>query len=225
MADLFSLMRKAALNLLFPLQCQACQGMLEYDYGNFLCERCSQKLISTSTAACTQAQAGLFFDRAYHCCFYDGIIKTLIQRYKYHKKAFLKDIFISLMHREFQKAGLQQGIDTIIPVPMHIQDEKRRGFNQSMLLAKGVSEKTGIACQDILLKRKKTRAQAGLKKSERSVNIKNAFVINGRQKISGKRLLIIDDVFTTGATINECAKTLKTHGADSVLALTLAKGI
>ena len=115
-------------------------------------------------------------------------------------------------------------IDIVMPVPMHHADERNRGFNQSAILAKGLSEKTNTAFENTLKKSKQTRAQAGLKRAERLSNIKNAFSCKERADFQDKCILIVDDVFTTGATINECARILNSYGANSILALTLAKG-
>ena len=112
----------------------------------------------------------------------------------------------------------------IIPVPLHIKRLRERGFNQSLLLAHAIERKRQIPLNFSLLKRHKfTLTQTGLNKIERKKNIKGAFEVSDKKKIAGKNIILIDDVYTTGATINECAKTLIKAGAQKVTVLTLAR--
>ena len=224
MKQTFSEIPKAALNLIFPLYCQGCETPLEYDNNFSLCQKCFEKLSNPAISSCTSGEGLLFIKRAYHCCQYDGLIKELIHKFKYNKKIFLKNAFIGLLHNLFITKMVSEKIDIVMPVPMHRADERKRGFNQSAILAKGLSEKINTAFENTLIKSKITRAQAGLKRTERLNNIKNAFSCKEQSCFHDKCILVIDDVFTTGATINECARTLNLYGASSILALTLAKG-
>jgi competence protein ComFC len=225
MKQAFYDMPKAALNLIFPLYCQGCEKPLQYNNKFFLCTNCFGKLNNPAAFSSTFGESFIFFEKAYHCCPYEGMIRDLIHKFKYGKKAFLKNAFIYILHNLFTEKIASNKIDIIMPVPMYHKDEKKRGFNQSCILAEGLTEKTGIAFQNTLLKPKKTLAQAGLNKAERLKNIKNAFSCKKQQYLYNKNILLIDDVFTTGATISECAGILKAHGAGTVLALTIAKGI
>jgi ComF family protein len=112
----------------------------------------------------------------------------------------------------------------IIPVPLHIKRLRERGFNQSLILSRVLGGKKQIPVNFSLLKRHKfTLTQTGSNKKERKQNIKGAFEVSDKKKITGKNIILIDDVYTTGATINECAKTLIKAGARKVSALTLAR--
>jgi len=112
----------------------------------------------------------------------------------------------------------------IIPVPLHIKKLRERGFNQSLILARAIGEKQQIPVNFSLLKRHKfTETQTGMHKAERKQNIKKAFEISDKEKIAGKDIILVDDVYTTGATVNECAKTLIKAGARKVSVLTLAR--
>jgi ComF family protein len=114
------------------------------------------------------------------------------------------------------------GIDALIPVPLSIRGLRERGFNQSLLLAKHLSEKSMVPLiMDGLLKKTETMPQIGLSKNERRLNLKGSF--EAERKFPGMRLLLVDDVMTTGSTANECSKALLTAGADEVLVLTLAR--
>ena len=225
MKQTFSEISKAALNLIFPIYCQGCETPLGYNNSLFLCQKCFEKLSNPVISSCASGESHLFIKRAYHCCQYEGLIKELIHKFKYNKKIFLKNAFISLLYNAFITKMAPERIDIVMPVPMHHADERNRGFNQSAILAKGLSEKTNTAFENTLKKSKQTRAQAGLKRAERLSNIKNAFSCKERADFQDKCILIVDDVFTTGATINECARILNLYGARSTLALTLAKGV
>ena len=112
----------------------------------------------------------------------------------------------------------------IIPVPLHIKKLRERGFNQSLILADAIGKKWQIPVNFSLLKRHKfTLTQTGLNKKEREQNIKGAFEVSDKEKIAGRNIILIDDVYTTGATINECAKILIKAGAQKVAVLTLAR--
>ena len=114
------------------------------------------------------------------------------------------------------------GIDALIPVPLSVSGLRERGFNQSLLLARTLSEKNRLPLIiDGLLKKTDTPAQIGLSKKERGLNLKGSFVT--ARKFSGMRLLLVDDVMTTGSTANECSKMLLRAGAEEVSALTLAR--
>jgi ComF family protein len=111
----------------------------------------------------------------------------------------------------------------IIPVPLHIKRLRQRGFNQSLILAQALSKKWQIPVNFSLLKRHKfTETQTGMDKTERKQNIKGAFEVRDKENI-GKNIIIVDDVYTTGATVNECAKILIKAGAQKVTVLTLAR--
>ncbi|ESP62901.1 Competence protein F, phosphoribosyltransferase domain, protein YhgH [Smithella sp. ME-1] len=112
----------------------------------------------------------------------------------------------------------------IIPVPLHIKRLRERGFNQSLILARAIGKKRQIPVNFSLLKRRKfTTTQTGSNRNERKQNIKGAFEVSDKNKIKGENVILIDDVYTTGATVNECAKTLIEAGVRKISALTLAR--
>jgi ComF family protein len=114
----------------------------------------------------------------------------------------------------------------IVPVPLHPRRLRQRGFNQSVILAREIARRHGIAMEFRALRRiVDTESQAGLKKEERRSNIRKAFGMSDPDRVSGKQVLLVDDVYTTGSTLGECARTLLKGGAESVGALTLARAI
>jgi ComF family protein len=116
-----------------------------------------------------------------------------------------------------------QEVDALCPIPMHWTRRLSRGFNPSYLLAQTISEKTGIPHITLLKRGKFTRPQVGLSASSRKENIKDSFVINPRRPIEDSVICLVDDVMTTGATLNEAAKILRQGNVNSVYAAVLAK--
>ncbi len=106
------------------------------------------------------------------------------------------------------------------PVPIHTRRLRERGFNQAFLLAKELSKLNGVEVNDILIRTRKTKSQTSLGRAERKENIKDAFALKAGADVKGKAFILIDDVCTTGATLEECARILKENGAREVLALT-----
>jgi ComF family protein len=130
------------------------------------------------------------------------------------------------MH-DFIKAHIDsKNIDLIACVPMDKMSLMKRGFNQASLLSEGLSKALDIPfAKDLLKKTKNTQEQVTLKKHQRFINVKGAFCITEINRVNGKIILLIDDVFTTGATVNECSGVLKKAGAKSVSVLALACGV
>jgi competence protein ComFC len=114
----------------------------------------------------------------------------------------------------------------MVPVPLHIRRLRERGFNQALLLVKELSKRAGIPYQErVLRKIKDTPVQSTLKKRERSKNLKGAFQVQDQESIKGKAVVLVDDVYTTGATVNECSRALLAAGAKQVAVLTVARAL
>jgi ComF family protein len=160
------------------------------------------------------------FDAAWCYGEYGGALRKLIHLFKYRRMRPLAKplgILIAL--------GLPRGVefDVVVPVPLHWMRRWRRGFNQSELLGRAVARRCGIPVLAALRRRRATRAQAGLTNAGRRENVDGAFEQNRRCSLEGKRVLLIDDVMTTGATAAACAKVLRRAGAKSVAVLALAR--
>jgi len=147
-----------------------------------------------------------------------------IQRLKYNMETHLKSSLGHLLS-SFAKEWIPNPKDfVIVPVPLHRRRLRERGFNQSLLLARILAADLGNQLDYLsLIRNRYTQAQTGLKKKERKKNVKGAFSIIRPDTIKDKKILLIDDVFTTGHTLNECARTLKKSGATTVICLTLAR--
>jgi ComF family protein len=187
------------------------------------CPRCQQPFFTGTDShlcpACLQDKP--FFDLARAPLIYQGKMAEAIQRFKYHGDITLAaDLGLFWNRVDFTDIPF----DTIIPVPLHPKRLRKRGFNQAVILGKALAKKTGRKISVRALGRiRNTAPQVQLDQEERQLNMRGAFVVKKRSVVQDKRLLLVDDVFTTGATVNECAKVLKNAGARAVFVLTLAR--
>jgi ComF family protein len=160
------------------------------------------------------------FDAAYCFGAYDGILRELIHLYKYGKVQSLAkplgDWIAAALPRD-------ERFDVVAPVPLHWRREWRRGFNQSELLAWTLSKRTAIPMIRALRRDRSTASQAGLSNTARRRNVTTAFHCRRPDAVTGKRILLIDDVMTTGSTAAACAAALKRAGAIRVTLLTVAR--
>jgi ComF family protein len=159
-------------------------------------------------------------------------LMTAIHRFKYAGKIQLAGLLGGLMLNAYRRFWEQEKFDLVLPVPLHINKFRKRGFNQSYLLIrswKSISNPTAVELStipvstDILIKNKATLPQTGLGRQQRLKNIQGAFSIRDPHKVNAKKVLLIDDVYTTGATVNECARMLLNAGAELVDVLTVAR--
>ncbi len=216
----------------------------------FLCRACSDSFSPVRPPVCLKCGI-MFHSRAGedHVCqecllfpmeygiarasgVYDGIFRDLVHKFKYKGKTGLAKPLGLLLLKTFLTYWEKQEIDLIVPVPLHIKRFRKRGFNQAFLLIRDWGALSNvmnveIPCMEIdtqILKRsKKTAPQIGLGRGARQKNLKDAFSIDEPGKIAGKRILLVDDVLTTGTTANECSKVLLRKGALRVDVLTLAR--
>ncbi|MGB9629987.1 MAG: ComF family protein, partial [Thermodesulfobacteriota bacterium] len=157
---------------------------------------------------------------------YEGLLREAIHRWKYKGKTSLNAYFGKWMAEGLSRYWNPNELDLLIPVPLHKTRLRDRGFNQALLLAKEIHSKTGIPyLKRALQKRKPTPPQVNLSGLERERGVRGAFEITPRDQIHEKSILLIDDVYTTGATVNECAKVLLKGGAKRVDVLTLARTV
>ena len=169
-------------------------------------------------ALCRGALRG--FDAAYSFGYYDGVLRQLIHLYKYRKVRTLSGPLGELLLRALPR---DEKFDCVSPVPLHWRRRWQRGFNQSRLLAQHVESHAGIPAVNLLRRLRHTAAQAGLSNTGRRRNVAAAFACKRPEQAAGRRILLIDDVMTTGSTAAACARTLKRAGAARVALLTLAR--
>lgn len=169
-------------------------------------------------AACREGLRG--FDRAASFGFYEGSLRNLIHLFKYSGMKPLARQLGGLLERA---VPLDQQFDAVVPVPLHWRKQWQRGFNQAELLARHVARRRGVPLIDALSRKRSTAVQASLASAGRRRNVAGAFTIRSAAAVRGKRILLIDDVMTTGATAGACASVLKRAGAQSVSLATLAR--
>ena len=169
-------------------------------------------------ALCRQGLAG--FDAAYTFGFYEGPLRQLIQVFKYSGVRTLARPLAEMLSRALPRDARY---DVIVPMPMHWLRRAARGFNQADLLACELSRKTAVPVHRAVRRVKRTPPQAGLTSAKRRANVSAAFKVSNRAAVEGRRVLLIDDVLTTGATAGVCAGVLKRAGAASVTVLTVAR--
>ena len=155
---------------------------------------------------------------------YEGIIRYLILNYKFKEKAYISKTFVQFILKNKKIFDKIKMYDKIIPVPVSKNRYKQRGYNQSELLSKEISKQTGIEyVNDVLIKNKDIIEQSKLNKEQRSKNIKNAYNIKDIKKVENKKILLIDDIYTTGSTVEECCKTLRQSNVQNIGVMVLAK--
>ncbi len=163
------------------------------------------------------------FDQALSVGYFEGPLREAIHQFKYRPCRSLGRHLSGWLARNVR---LVDGIDVVIPVPLHKKRLRQRGFNQALLLAKEVSEANALPLSfDNLVRARPTRPQVELSGEERIRNVAGAFTLLRPGDLDGKRVMLVDDVFTTGATMNECAGVLKKAGAVRVAALTVARAV
>jgi ComF family protein len=158
--------------------------------------------------------------------YYEGPLQEAIHRWKYQGKISLTPLFGNWMAQGVKRFWSLHSFDLLIPVPLHIGRLRERGFNQAVLLARDLSWRTGIPLEKRLLRKlKPTVPQVSLSGVEREKGIRGVFQIVDRNSLDGKSVLLVDDVYTTGATVNECAKVLLAAGAKQIDVLTLSHAV
>ena len=191
----------------------------------YFCSSCHTPFLNAcvldSDGRCPFCRLGVNrFDEAYCYGAYEGTLKTLIHLYKYGRIRTLSGPL-----GRYLTAALPPGRtwDAIVPMPLHWWKRWQRGFNQSDLLARELARRTSLPLVRALRRRKYTAAQAGLSHSARRENVAGAFRVASKPLVEGRRLLLVDDVMTTGSTANAAAAVLKRGGAAYVTVLTLVR--
>lgn len=230
--------KEKVVNVLVPARCGMCGE--EVEENGTLCAKCYGHLKFIRKPCCKLCGRPFDFDivgeslcgsclkqkpvyeKAHAVLIYNQASKRLILPFKHADRLDLTGVLVKFMIRAWPE--MIEKADVIVPVPLHMFRLLRRHYNQAALLAKAVAKQNHkLYCPEVLRRRKKTLSQGHLSPKERHKNVSGAFEVRHSDRIQGKRILLIDDVYTTGATVNECAKVLLKAGAASVSCLTLAK--
>ena len=193
-----------------------------------LCISCGKSLDKAAGAShyCSQCLTSPYhYNQARAAVKYLEPVAKALRQFKYGAKTSGLSTFANLMHQYLQHHPIPE-VDTIIPVPLHKKRLRQRGFNQALVLARKFFPQDPKKIDPFVLKRHAwTHPQTGLNRTARKRNVKNAFAVRQPGKIKGKRILLVDDVYTTGATANECARILNRNGAMEIHVLTLARAV
>ncbi len=222
------------LDLVFPKSCQNCNSE-----GGYLCVSC-QTAIEIPLEKCPVCSKPSLLGLAHESCqtkskpltgllvaanYNLGSIRKLIWHFKYSgvKEAgnTLAEILVDLLVQKELIDYFADGI--VIPVPLHKSRQKLRGFNQAHYLAAVLAYKLNLEFLPVLRKIKNTRSQVELEKDERQKNLQNAFALSSERKLTGRKVLLIDDVASTSSTLQECAKLIKHQGATEIWGLVVAR--
>jgi len=223
---------KALLNLLYPPHCVVCERG-----GAWLCADCTADVALLPApwcphcgrptnapqlcAACRAQPSYLMGIRSVG--YYATPLREAVHALKYEGVRVLAEPLAELLMAFWSRSALP--VSVIVPVPLHRSRSRYRGYNQAMLLARAFGRRAGMpVVAECLVRSRATRSQVGLNAEERRANVRDAFVCNN-EALRGERVLLMDDVFTTGATLEACAQALLEGGAVGVWALTLARAL
>ncbi len=240
--------KEILLDILFPPLCLNCQKHLETriatnanintnsrEYKNYLCDNCYSLIKLNNTLFCPVCRARLADNK--RICHYDSqyllaaagnyddpVLQNLIHYFKYKSFKNLSLILGEIAAKYIENCKLKIENFVVVPIPLHPRRQRERGFNQAKLLAEITAKNSNLELEDCLKRIKNTKPQSQLKDSEkRRSNVFNCFSITSPDFVKGKNIILVDDVFTSGATMNEAVKILKQNGAKRIIALVVAK--
>lgn len=229
-------MLRKILDIFYPRCCPVCQKILK-DQRRMICPECEKKLRPIGHPRCYKCGKPIeegeyckdcqkhthIFDQGRGIFVYDGIMRRSVTRYKYYGCREYGDFYAKAMYRYAWKNLNQWKPDLIVPVPIYKSKERLRGFNQAAYLAERLGCYTGIPVDtDLVQKVVKTKSQKKLNAMQRRKNLEKAFLVT--KNIRGKDILVIDDVYTTGSTIDAMAGCLRKRGAKNIYFLTVCIG-
>ena len=226
------------LALVFPTSCAACRAAMDHPRRGPLCDGCwgslprhgsvcgcGVPLLSPHTAVCGRCRRGLSpFARGASLGPYHGALRVVIHELKYRGRRRAAAQLAQRLDREPRVREVLGGADALVPVPLHPRRLRERGFNQAELLAAELGGRAGVPVSSgTLVRRTDTASQAGLTAARRRANVAGAFAVRHRSRVAGRVLVLIDDVYTTGATARACAGALRAAGAAEVRLVTVAR--
>jgi ComF family protein len=232
---------RAIASLLYPPACVICSA--DVAASKYLCGECEPKLVRIEPPFCSKcsepfpgaitnpfdcancAHRTLYFENAVSAFRSGGIVRRVILDFKYGRQIHLRHLVASWLFAALEDDRLRaREFDLIIPVPLHPARERERGFNQAALLAELLSAHMSIQARPVLERIRYTTTQTAFDRAERMENLRGAFRLRKNTDVRQLRILLIDDVLTTGSTLSECTRVLRRGGARSVHAATAARG-
>ncbi len=232
------------VGLIYPNICQFCEKEIATTKEGYVCKRCKNNIKHIEPPFCERCGkpfsgsitvrficadckiSKIYFDHARSAVEYEGIIKKAVHLYKYRSALWIEPMLADILITTVQKDLNPDEWDSIIPVPLHFVKYYERGFNQAERLSNFISKATKIPVNKKVLKRiKYTETQTTRDRTKRSENVKNAFAVKDKIGwLKGKKIILIDDVMTTGSTVNECSRMLRRAGVAKIDVWTFARG-
>ncbi len=230
---------KHLIDMIYPPFCLLCDEVMSHGSEKILCDPCLEKWPVLSGELCTCCSKPLLTEQSDRCSdcrkkghfyeqgkalwVYEEALQKRIKQYKYGNRRELGIVFANALGRYYNEY-MNWPIDMVIPVPPHKKRVRERGHNQMLLIGKNFSRLTDLPlCQGGLMRVLPTKAQEGLSDKERLLNVSKAFIADG-DMVRGKNILLLDDVYTTGATMDSCSKVLLEAGANRIYFMTVAIG-
>ena len=209
---MFRNLGQGILDLFYPYSCCACGKKIP---PGIFCPDCSARLEPLTVAA---------LPHLFSAVRYQEPIVTAIHRFKYRAEIFMAPHLAAFLLEVCRRHKLSERIDCVVPVPLHPTRFRERNFNQAELLGREIAAYFSLPVLNrILIRLRNTPSQTGLSGKERLANVSDAFQVKKPSAFKGRRCLLVDDVLTTGATLNACRKLLLSAGAEEVYGLTLAR--
>lgn len=218
------------LSLIYPRYCEACEALL-YKHERVICNSCALGLPKSNfhlnaqnpilmalggRVPLKQATSLFVFEKA-------GKVQNLLHALKYEGQQTIGELLGQTLYNDLKNSTFFNGIDHVVPVPLHLKKQRSRGYNQSECFAKGISEKSGIALDISTLTREmETSTQTKKRKYERWENVKDVFALKDHEAFKNKHILLVDDVITTGSTVEGAWQALKDVEGISISVATIA---
>ncbi len=209
------------LDSIYPPVCGIC-GKMSKEY---ICPKCN--IILKNHANCKiedYSQNTSYFDEHIYLFQYSGEVRNAVLNYKFKEKSYIYETFVNFLKNNENICNKIKTYDIIIPVPISKKRFRERGYNQSSIFAKKVAKNIQVPYKEYILKKiKDNEAQSTLSQENRKQNVQGVYKITNSQLLVNKNILLVDDIFTTGNTVNECSKILINAGAKKVGIFTIAK--
>lgn len=214
-------------NIIYPPKCIFCQRLLDHNAALHICNACYTKLplIENKVLKTSPDEDNNYCDGVVSVFEYTGMVKESLIRFKFYNKPSYYRTYARLLADKVGKVTDVKNYQMVLSVPLHKHKEFSRGYNQARLLSKALSRILKLRECSFLLKRDRyTEAQSLLDRQKRNQNVKGAFAVTAPKKVKGKTILLVDDILTTGSTLEECSRVLKQAGAERVFAVVVATG-
>lgn len=215
------------VNLIFPPKCIFCRNVLVNSTDINICRKCFDEIpfIDVDEDIYFEIFNTPYCDKVICPCRYEGIVKKALTDFKFRDKPSLYRALAYIIHEKLTEFVGKGDIDIVSAVPLSRKRHRMRGYNQAELLASYIArELNAVNASSVIIRTKDTKKQASLNRDERKSNVCDAFTVIDRRYVENKNILIVDDIFTTGSTISECAKAYKNAGAAKVYAAVVASG-